>query len=486
MLLSAISKVSCRARSFETNQMASTTYERPIEPVEPTRRANLPRELIEWIESTSGGQLTRAQRLPGGNRREAWAMDVTAERGSQALFLRYDPLDPATSGDQFTIGREAAFYDALRDTEVAIPRLRGVHPRLQAMLVERVSGRSDYAHIKSADDKREVSLDFMRHLARLHRINVAPLQGSLPQKIQPISSLIREEIEIWDGLYRQTGRSDPLIEFGLLWLLRNIPAVQECPAIVHGDAGPGNFLFENDKVTALLDWELAHLGDPLEDIAWLSMRTVLEPFPDFAACLREYENVSERKIDRARVRFHRVLVEWRIAVIRHRNRGEDVANSLISRALNRRLLMVAIAEASSRPLPAHEPVMAPPTQRAEFYETSLAYLRDVVTPAIADPFALAKVKGVARIIKYLKESDRLGQAIAQAELSELDAMVNIPSATVAEAQEQLALHIRSGKADDEKVFAYLARHVGRDTQLMSTALGGLAWRPFPVLEHEDA
>jgi aminoglycoside phosphotransferase (APT) family kinase protein len=464
--------------------MTAKSTSEPAEESAAAAWSALPAELLDWVETSTGGRLTGTRRLPGGNRREAWAVDLVVHADAKALFLRYDPSDPAVSGDPFTIAREAAFYAALQKTGVAIPCLWGVHPRRQAMLTERVAGRSDYSRIKDAKEKRDVSLDFMRRLGQLHAIDAASVAENLPQKTRSIPALIGEEIALWEGLYRQTRQPDPLIEFGLRWLTGKVPNVAERASIVHGDAGPGNFLFEAGRVAALLDWELAHLGDPLEDIAWLSMRTVLEPFPDFAACLREYERATGRRIDLARVRFHRVLVQWRIAIIRHRNQGEDVANSLISRAVNRRLLVEAIAEAAGSPAPRYQPVPAPATPREAYFDASLAYLRDAVTPAIADPFALAKVKSVARIVKFLKEQDRLGDAMARAEAGDLGEALGAPAGAIAEARERLAARIRDGRADDSATFAYLARQAGRDTQVMSTALGALAWRPFPPLEDE--
>jgi aminoglycoside phosphotransferase (APT) family kinase protein len=445
-------------------------------------RGKLAAELVAWIEATAGGELARARRLPGGNRREAWAIDVEVDGQTQQLFLRHDPLDPVASGDVFTIHREAKFYAALRGSGVAIPGLKGVHPVWQTMLTERVGGRSDYSRVASQDEKREISLDLIRHLARLHKLDVAPLLARLPGSSGAIPELIAAEIALWEALYNQTGHRDPLIEFGLRWLRDHLPAVDEPPAIVHGDAGPGNFLFEGGEVTALLDWELTHLGDPLEDIAWLSMRTVLEPFPDFVACIAEYERASGRKVDLGRVRYHRVLVEWRVAIIRHRNQGEDVANSLISRALNRRLLVEAIAEASGRAAPTYEMIAAPEGPRDAMFEAALHYLRDIVAPAVGDTFARGKVKSVARIVKYLKEAERLGEIVERAEMAEIKGLIGEPTATIAEAREALAWRVREGSFDEVAAFAFLARHVGHDTQLMLDALGALAWRHFPPLE----
>jgi len=386
-----------------------------IPPESQTLRANrMSPELERWIVEQTGGELVCTKRLPGGNRREAWAVDVAVGGATQELFLRYDPSDPTATGDYYTILRESTFYTALKDSAIAIPRIVAVHSEHQAMLTERGSGSSAFL-AADRDEQCRVSLDFMEHLAQLHRLDTGFVRHHFPSAGRSIADLVHEEIDIWTGLYAQTPTRDPLIEFALTWLTRNIPDVDEPAGIVHGDAGPGNFLFAAGKVTALLDWELAHLGDPMEDLAWLSMRTVLEPFPDFARCLRCYERAAVRRIDLKRLRYYRALVSWRVAIIRHRNAGADVANSLISRVVNRRLLVDAIAAAAQQPIAPYVHVSAPHDQDDELYDAGLSYLRDIIAPAIEDPYAARKTKSVARILKYLQQANKLRPIMAPME-----------------------------------------------------------------------
>jgi aminoglycoside phosphotransferase (APT) family kinase protein len=445
------------------------------------RGTDPPSEIVGWIESSAEGRVARLVRLPGGNRREAWLVDVASETTLKKLFLRYDPADPEKSDDYFSLRREAEFYAALAPTAVAIPRLIGLHPSGGAMLTERVEGESSYMRIASADAKQAVALDLMRHLVSLHKVDLNSL-ASLPQ--DPRTSILdctTHQIAIWEKLYRETDSIDPLIEYALRWLLKNIPAVKGLPRLVHGDAGPGNFLFSKNKVTALIDWELAHLGDPLEDLAWLSMRTTLEPFPDFVACLREYEAEMGEPVDLGRVRYHRVFVQWHVAIIRHRDHGEDRANSLISRALNRRLLVLAVAQASGVALPPFVRLDASDTPHSREFDSALTLLRDSVAPAVSDPFGAAKVKSVARLVKYLRQCDRLADAADAAERADLSVLMGQVE-NLGAARSGLAVRIRAGDFDDEALLAHFTRQTGRDTQLMEDAMGALAWRPFPSLE----
>jgi aminoglycoside phosphotransferase (APT) family kinase protein len=85
--------------------------------------------------------------------------------------------------------------------------------------------------------------------------------------------------------------------------------------LCHGDAGPGNFLFEGERVTALLDWEFAHLGDPLDDLAWVAVRAhLLGGFGDLEHGLRTWRDASGLRLDVPRIEYYRALVLLRMAI----------------------------------------------------------------------------------------------------------------------------------------------------------------------------
>ena len=65
-------------------------------------------------------------------------------------------------------------------------------------------------------------------------------------------------------------RPYPLADYGIRWLKAHQPEAP-CVTIVHGDYRTGNFLEVGGRITAILDWELVHLGDPHEDLAWVSL-----------------------------------------------------------------------------------------------------------------------------------------------------------------------------------------------------------------------
>ncbi|MES2481287.1 MAG: phosphotransferase family protein, partial [Pseudomonadota bacterium] len=302
----------------------------------------LEQQLLAWLETGLNAKVTNARRLVGGNRRRAWSVDLDTPSGQTLkIFLRFASQEQDAC-DPYDLRREAAIYQALAGSGVPIARVYALHPTLQAVALERVEGESSYRAIAGEDRKTRVAQDFMRALDALHRVDARSL--TLPVvRHASIAEHVREELVIWRGMYEFTGRADPLIEFAFAWLAANVPQVPGAPVVVHGDAGPGNFMFAGDRVSALVDWELWHLGDPIEDLAWLSMRCTLEPFPAFAQRVREYEELSGAPVDRARLLYHRILVCLRVVIVRHRalvdpSPDSDPGNSIVSRTLNRRLL----------------------------------------------------------------------------------------------------------------------------------------------------
>lgn len=452
----------------------------------------LPPDLARWIEAATGGTVTGAERIEGGNRRQAWIVDAQRIDGAgYELFLRFDPADPAATGDVYTLWREACVYRALSPTAVAIPRLIAVHPTTQAMLTARIPGESAFHAVADEQVRTAVAADFMEALAALHRVDPAALDLGPLGPVRTLSEHIREELAIWEGLYRHTGRFDPMVELGLTWLTRNVPPDGPPVVVVHGDAGPGNFVFSDGRVQALVDWEFAHLGDAMEDLAWLSMRSVFETFPDFGARLSDYEQATGRPVDRDRIKFHRVLVQWRVAIIRHRDAGNldsssDATKSLMSWAVNRRLFTEALADAAELPIDTVEVPPCPPSELTWVYEAVLDQLRRVIVPRSTDPLATAKAKGLARLVKFLEACDRNAADFAAAELEDLTSVLGSRPPTLAEGRTSAAARIRAGAVADEVALGYLVRQAARDTALMRPALGVLADRHLPDLGEPDA
>jgi aminoglycoside phosphotransferase (APT) family kinase protein len=465
----------------------------------------LPEDLVSWMEEVGGGQLVAADRRPGGARKEAWFVDLELPDGSvAACFLRYDRSDPARTKDPWTLHREASVYLALQDTAVPVPRVLGVHPVHEAMLSERVAGENWFSRLTDADEAEATAHDFMTKLAALHALDAASLDLPLFPAVETVSDAVLAELDEWERvLALRGGAVDPALTFSLSWLRRRLPEYDGPLVLVQGDTGPGNFMYAGGRVTAVVDWELAHLGDPMDDIAWLSLRATQEPFTDFPRRLREYEELSGYPIDDERVRYYQVMAETKLQVMSHRpdreggedeleeaagdgggkgGGGADVGNGFIYGMLHRRLWLEALAAAIGLQLePAEEKQPRARRDHEWMYDAVLTQLRDVVVPRTEDPLAAVRAKGVARIIKYLAQVDRYGEFYAACEIDDLSRLLGALPASVADGRAAAAAAVAAGAVSEADYLRTLGRRVARETELARPAMGVLADRHWPEL-----
>src|SRR5699024_1019235 len=103
-------------------------------------------------------------------------------------------------------------------------------------------------------------------------------------------------------------RSDPLCAFGKYWLERHAPGGELIHALVQGDTGPGNFMFDAAGVTGIMDWEWGHYGDPMEDLGNLWLRDFLNPASDgdLRPFFEHYSRCSDLPLDPARIVYYRI------------------------------------------------------------------------------------------------------------------------------------------------------------------------------------
>jgi aminoglycoside phosphotransferase (APT) family kinase protein len=108
--------------------------------------------------------------------------------------------------------------------------------------------------------------DIIASVAELHQVRV----GVLDATNRSAESVVHDNIEYWRNMYRKYAPESPLIEHGAVWLHEHLTPTGPS-VIVHGDAGPGNALFDPERGLTTIDWEFAHVGDAAEDWAYLAL-----------------------------------------------------------------------------------------------------------------------------------------------------------------------------------------------------------------------
>lgn len=154
-------------------------------------------------------------------------------------------------------------------------------------------------------------------LARLHAIDWRALGLDFLGEPPSGRGAALREVARWEDRIRANASDvPPMLEEALGWLRRHAPATPEI-SLVHGDFRLGNWLVERagaaTRLTGLLDWEMVHLGDPLEDLAWCSCLLWRAGGPNASGLVppeelaRLYAAASGREVDPARVAFYEVL-----------------------------------------------------------------------------------------------------------------------------------------------------------------------------------
>jgi aminoglycoside phosphotransferase (APT) family kinase protein len=452
--------------------------------------APLDPELAGWVKAVTGADAVGAERRAAGASREGWAVDVErAGHAPEALWLRADSGHGPQSDTLYTLRREAAVYRALAGTAVPVPRVVAVHPARDVFLATRVEGRNWFSELKDPREQQAVATDFMRHLAALHRIDPATLDLPGFGAGRPLPELVQVEIDEWDAQSAAPATPpEPIVRLALRWLRRNLSIAhpEDRVALIQGDTGPGNFLYANGRVVAILDWELAHLGDPLDDLGWICVRDLQERFSVLSDRFSDYEQAAGARIDLERLRYFRLLAQTRCAIgtlngLHARDAGGEIANHLIYSALHLRVLAEALAELVGIDPVVDPPPAATPSANSWLFDVALDELRDTIVPATNTAVATRRAKGLARVLKYLRELDRAGARATELELSDLRNLVGVDASTVEDGRAQLSARIDAGAAADARVVEYAVRRMARTTELLRPAMGALADRHFSPL-----
>ena len=442
--------------------------------------------LEEWAAEATGKRVVELKRRPGGGRHQAFDLTLANPDGSEErLFLRADAGAPPVY-EHYTLRRESEIYTALGPTPVPVPTVIALHPTEPAAIMERSEGVARYAGL-DVDVQQQIIDSFVPILAALHDLDVTTLDlpSLLPAK--SIAAHVLDEIDLWESRLDHVGEPQPFLRACFRWLRDNNPDVLGPPSLVQGDTGPGNFLHDGHRVTAVLDWELAHLGDPMEDLAWLGTRNAQEPVPDYSRFVADYAALRG-PVDAFRIKYHMVFAELRIAVLSaHREDGAqellgEVGNGLIYGALHKRLTCEALASALGVALSPVERVDdVPATSQTRFYDAAAAQIREIIVPAIEDPFASARTKSLARIIKYLQGIDRYGERNRTEELAELSALLGRLVEDPSDGATELEQRVLAGELTAAALLGHAWESVRREHQAMGGAMGVLATRHLPDL-----
>lgn len=270
--------------------------------------------IVHWIERVTHGSVDRIEHQ--GRWRPHFFVDVRLESGETVPLLVRMVRDPdfvALSAflTHFDLAHESRVLVGLQGGPVTVPRMYGFHDDPPAILMERVPGSNEFADIDPAQ-RWHVLRQYIENLHRLHSIDVdaeLAAQLALPLPCEP-GELAFGQLSYVEADYRMAEpflRPEPLLEFALWWLKSNVPRGRRHVSWVQGDTGPGQFLAQNGELTALIDWELSHLGDPMLDLGVMRMRNMLYPVGTLRESFDYYAELAGESLDREVLCFYTVM-----------------------------------------------------------------------------------------------------------------------------------------------------------------------------------
>lgn len=214
-------------------------------------------------------------RIHGGASLQTYSFDATYGQHKRGFILRRDPPDSLIDTDR---ALEYAAYNSVQGRDVPAPKPVALVTDSKVLgapffVMERVdncTAGSPFNPNAFGDHREAIGRDFFAILGRIARIN--PDETELAQVcISPAyEDCWKRELDHWANIIAQDAlEPQPIAEAAIRRLRANPPPAPRRLSIVHGDYRVGNFLHDGTgSIKAVLDWEMAHIGDPMEDIAW--------------------------------------------------------------------------------------------------------------------------------------------------------------------------------------------------------------------------
>ncbi|MEL7157553.1 MAG: phosphotransferase family protein [Actinomycetota bacterium] len=256
------------------------------------------------------------------------AADGTAER--RGLCLRRDPGN-ALLREMSDLGQQFRVLQCLTATDVPSPRVYWHEPDpsvlgAPALIMERVPGecpspwrRSGRAYYAEAAERGVLPVSFTDALVAIHRADWREAGLDFLGVPEPGDGFARREIRKWRQLIEESGHpGHPILDDLTGWLEANAPATDTL-TLVHGAYRTGNVLIDDDRVSAVLDWELQVIGDPLYDVAYVLTELnregteLLSNVVPRELFLERYQGRTGIEIDLERCRYYQLLYAMRSA-----------------------------------------------------------------------------------------------------------------------------------------------------------------------------
>ena len=275
--------------------------------------------LTDFVSAKLGKAISISEltRLSGGASREMWSFVADGRR----LVLRREPpgVTPLTQRSP-----EVVLLQRAMAAGVPVPQVLWTATAEElgspAFVMEHVDGETIARRILR-DEEYATARDVMARQCGeiVAKIQTMPTDGLDVPAVKPAEAVLEQ----FGTLLRTLGEPHPVFEFAMRWLEQRKPDGDKL-VMVHGDFRNGNFIVGAEGLRAVLDWEISHIGDPCEDLAWVLCRSwrfgargEVGGFGKREDLYAGYEEASGQTLDRDAVRWWEIMssVKWGIMTI---------------------------------------------------------------------------------------------------------------------------------------------------------------------------
>jgi aminoglycoside phosphotransferase (APT) family kinase protein len=428
--------------------------------------ANFERNIVALCQRLSGEThtLDALRRLTGGANMESWRIDY----GPHSWVMRRMPPGIEEAGDDDRTGidvdTEAEVIAAAIRNGVTAPKIVGSLISTDTLgsgfVMQRINGETlphkilDNPQYASATE--QLTRQCAAELAKIHSIPMA----ELPAGIGYASTA-----EIVDRLaqrYEMYGAQIPVFDLALRWLADNLP-VPRSAVLLHGDFRMGNLIIDHQGIAGVLDWELAHIGDPAHDLAYLCMPSwrfghydkPVGGFGQLDELLSHYEEFSAQAIPTVDIKFWMVLssLGWGMGTLKFADLWRSGQDQTLERAVvGRRTseteidLLLMLEDTFDVALPPQNwslPATSQPngeTQLSELLDALIKWDEDSVMPRAAER-DLFEARVARNALRILSRDATCGPIFSQRRSARLT--------TLGLSQTELCSALRSGSFDEQ-------------------------------------
>ncbi len=436
-------------------------------------------EVIAWAETALGAKVveyTRQSRDNGG--RPAWFITCRNGHGAARYYIRGNRGPSFEYNSIYSLDREARLLKVLKKHGVPVPGVVAESSNPYAVILEFVDGQDDFTLINDQKERDEYGRQFAEIMAKWHSIPVGEFEkiGFLIPRTG--EEYLIQDLDVWEkGCFPHLKEPVPLVTFACQWMRRNPPEPPRRPVLAQGDTGPGQFIFNDGRIKAVVDWELAFVGDPMNELARIRTRDMWYPTGNLPKWFQYYSEYSGTPLELDKIRYYSVIAMMTTAlalgpVVQRLDPRDAHAEWIAEEIWSKRATIECLAEAIDVKV-APPSIPRPETSRlSALFDVLEDNLRHEQLAHIEDRFLRYRMNMDLRLLTRIRNLTEFGREIEADDLDDMKLILGRRPRDRHEGMLAMDEFVRRAGPDlDAELTRYFYRHAMREEAVMRGAMG---------------